>query len=149
MSWSAGPTLAGFTTFIYTGVQIDPLLLPTNSPYNGYAFDQAMATVISVPACNGIMYTDAVYNCGTHILFRIAPDQTGRDFFREKRAEFGLLKLSAGVVQSASDESTSETLAVPDALKQLSLGDLQFLRTPWGRAYLEYAQDFGGIWGLS
>ncbi len=134
---------------------ISTYYLPSTSPYIGYAFNQAMALVIQTP-CGGIDYTLAVYNCGGHLLLKIAPDQLpsapgqpGYTFFADKRKEYGLNGLIAGLVQSSSDESTSQSTAVPDALKQLTLGDLDFMRTPWGRNYLAHAQDYGGLFGLS
>ena len=151
MSWSNpnSPNLPDFILFAQNSMGIDPLYLPSTSPFFGYAFNQAMAVVNNLPANVGIEYTLAVYNCAGHILIKIAPDQTGRTYFQDARKTYGMLLLSAGVVQSASDESTSESLAVPDAVRQLTIGDLQFLKTPWGRDYLSYAQDFGGIFGIS
>jgi hypothetical protein len=142
------PNLPDFMLFVYDYMQIDPVYLPNDSPFFGYAFNQAMATVIRAPRL-GFDYTLAVYNCGGHILIRITPDQPQRDFFKGKRVEYNLLKLSAGVVAGSSDEGTSETLAVPDAIRQLTIGDLQFMKTPWGREYLTFAQDFGGVFGIS
>lgn len=136
-----------YTLFVSGVMDIDPLYLPPDSPFIGYALDRAIGLVISV--IGGIDYTLAVYNCAGHIQYQITPDQVGRDYFRVKRQEFGLLKPSFGVVQSTSDQSTSASLAVPDALQQLTIGDLGFMKTPWGREYLSYQQDFGGIWGLS
>lgn len=135
--------------FVQDSMQIDPILLPDDSPYYGYAFNQAIATVLSVPSCGGIDYTLAVYNCGGHILLRITPDQPQRTFFQDTRGKYAMLQPSVGVVQSASDDGTANTIAVPKALQELTIGDLGFMKTPWGREYLSYAQDFGGIWGLT
>jgi hypothetical protein len=156
MSWSnpTYPNLPDFTLFVQNSMDISPLFIPTGSPFLGYAFNQALALVIRVPCSpSGIDYTLAVYNCGGAILVATAPDQTGRQgetgSFTWMRERFGLNKPSVGVVQSTSNEGTSTNLAVPDAIKQLTIGDLRFMQTPWGRAYLSFQQDFGGIWGLS
>jgi hypothetical protein len=98
-----------------------------------------------------------VYNCGGAILVNTAPDVPGnlstglpaQTYFADLRASFGLNKPSYGVVQSTSDAGTSTTLAVPDGLANLTIGDLQFIKTPWGREYLSYAADFGGVFGLT
>jgi len=126
-----------------------PLANTAGSPWLNYAFDQAMALVLCAPRL-GVSYTLAVYNCAGHIQIRITPDQIGRVFFQENRATFDLLKMSVGVVQSTGNGDTSTTIAVPDALKQLILTDLGFIKTPWGREYLSYAQDYGpSVWGLT
>jgi hypothetical protein len=125
-----------------------PLVNTAGSPFLGYALDQAMALVIRAPS-PGIDYTLATYNCAGHIQIRITPDQTGRGFFQEQRATFDMLKQSVGLVQATNNVDTGSTFAVPDALKQLTIGDLGFMKTPWGREYLAYAQDFGGVWGLT
>jgi hypothetical protein len=70
------PNLADFTTFLTTSVQIPTAALPTNSPWIGYAFNQAMDLVWTFPGAPGILYTLAVYNLATAILFQITPDQT-------------------------------------------------------------------------
>lgn len=156
MSWSNpdSPNLSDYTLFVANVMDIDPLYLPSTSPFLGYALDQAVALVIppSRPWCaapSGIGYTLATYNCAGHIQIRITPDQTDRDFFRCKRREFDMLKPSYGVVSSTGDDGTSVSLATSDALRQLTLGDLDFMKTPWGREYLAYAQDFGGLFGIS
>jgi hypothetical protein len=55
----------------------------------------------------------------------------------------------AGVIGSSADETTSESLVVPEAMKNLTLQNLQNLKTPYGRQYLYFAQAFGTNWGLS
>ena len=99
--------------------------------------------------CGGVGYTLAVYNCGGHVLLEIAPDQDGRSFFQEQRRKFDLLTFAAGLVQTTSDASTSTVLATSDALRDLTISDLGFMKTPWGRHYVAYNQSFGDIWGLT
>jgi len=146
MAWTdpTAPNLADFTLFVRGSMGIPVQVLPEGSPWIGYAFKQALAMCLCVPACQGVGYTLAVYNLGGHTLIRIAQDVgNGSTFFTEQRQRYGLLLLSAGVVQASSDETTSDTLAVPDAIANLTIGDLQYMKTPWGREYLSYAQDFG------
>jgi len=154
MSWTNpnAPNLPDYILFVQDVMAISPLFLPADSPFLGYAFNRALGLVISMP-CGGIDYTLAVYNCAGHIQIVTTPDRAGRTqeagSFTVMRQQFGLLKPSYGVVSSTYDNGTSTSLAVPDALAQLTIGDLGFMLTPWGRDYLSYAQDFGGIWGLS
>lgn len=135
-----------------TGTAAPPAINTTPSPFMGYAFWRAMGLAIRMP-CSGIDYTLAVYNCGGHILISTAPDQPGRSkedgSFTQARVGYELLKLSAGMVQSTSDNGTSTSLAVPDALKQLTLSDLGFMKTPYGREYIAYNQDFGDVFGIT
>lgn len=153
MSWSNpnAPNLPDFVLFARNAMGVAPEYLPADSPFFGYAFNQALNLVLTGNgAIAGNDYTLAVYNCAGHILLRITPDQSGRTFFAEQVKKYGLDKLSAGMVASASDTGTASTIAVPEALKELTLGDLNFMKTPWGRAYLSYAQDYGpSVWGLS
>ena len=149
------PNLADYAIFLQNAVGIDPAYLPPGSPFLGYAFNRAMNLVINVPTkLPGIEYTLALYNCAAHIQLTITPDQvingTPYTFFRDIRKDFDLMKPIVGLPLSTSDESTSTTNAVPDALRQLTISDLGFMRTLWGREYLSYQQDFGPtVWGLT
>ncbi len=149
------PNLADYTLFVQNVMGIPVTYLPSNSPFLGYAFNRAMDLVLNVPGgVRGLEYTLAVYNCAAHIQLTITPDQVvggvAYHYFFDKRAEFLLLQPVTGVVASSSDEGTSVTNAVTDSLKQLSILDLGFMKTYWGRTYLEFAQDYGpSVWGLS
>lgn len=148
------PNQAAFLTFL-RGIGIDPLYLPDNSPSIGYAFSLAMTFVnprlACVPSLPGYwtIYEMAVYNLGTDNLFNFAPDQEGRSYFADKRKEYDLRVLIPGVVTSSSDESTSVGYTNPEFVKNLTIGDLQNLKTPYGRVYMNIAQQYGTIWGIS
>jgi len=71
-------------------------------------------------------------------------------YFVDVRKGLGLNTFTVGVVSSASDQGTSAGLIVPDFFKTLTLLDLDLMKTPWGRTYLELAQLSGpNVWGLS
>lgn len=149
------PNLPDYVLWIRNVVGIAPGWLPDGSPFFGYALDRALRLVL-IPgaALSGAEYTLAVYNCATHVQLKITPDQVvngvSYTYFAAKQAEFKLFALPAGLVTSSSDQGTSESNAVPDALQQLTLTDLDFIRTPWGREFLAYQQDYGPfVWGLS
>ena len=106
----------------------------------------------------GILYTLAVYNCATHLLFVITPDQAGQSYFANARGNnsstippgFALNVPSTGIVVSTFDQGTGTTLTAPQWADGLTIGQLDFYRTPWGRSYLSFAQSFGPtIVGLS
>lgn len=148
------PNLPDYTLFVQNVMGIDIAYLPSNSPFLDYALTSALDIVQWVPTVSSRDYTFAVYNCAGHIQLKITPDQVvdgvQRQFFLGKRQEFRLLQQVNGTVNSSSDESTSVSNAVSWALTELTIQDLDFMRTPWGRWYLEYAQSYGpGIWGLS
>ena len=163
-----GSPVAIGTPFVLTTLDIGGVIPSSSntagSPWLGYAFNQAQGLVLqpgrpwwwnnTQPAGGGIDYTLAVYNCAGHIQIRITPDQVigniNRGFFQGQRKEYGLLNLSAGLVQSSSNVDTSSVFAVSDLMKQLTLTDLDFIRTPWGRAFMQFQQDYGPtVWGLS
>lgn len=156
------PTLAGFLNFIRTVMQIPAAALPDNSPVITIAFDVSIEIVN--PQFNWIgaslIYELAVYNlAGSNLLnyatdplpptFFINVNGTEVPYFQALRQQLGMTSFVAGVIQSTSDESTAESLMVPDALKGLTLANLQQLKDPYGRQYLAFAQDYGSLWGLS
>lgn len=134
-----------------TGTISPPAQNMSGSPWPVYALQGALDRVILPPPCMaGIEYTLAVYNCAGHLLLTMIPPQPGQPQFPEIRHKLGLEVGNFGVVQSASDQATSTSLAVPDALKQLTLDDLGFTQTIYGRRYLGYNQDFGpNIFGIT
>lgn len=71
-------------------------------------------------------------------------------YFACARRAFRLSSFVPGVVGSTSDLSTSVGLDNPDFFRNLTLDQLQLLKTPWGRNYLAIAQKYGpGVWGLT
>lgn len=148
--WQDPPNLTDFTTFIQNVMGISTTYLPANSPYITYAFNNAMLIVnTDLAAAPSPFYSLAVYNLGGDNLVNFAPDQTGQTFFADLRKSLNITAFVPGVISSSSDEGTSQSLAVPEGLQNLSLLDLQNLKTPWGRQYLAYAQMYGPLWGLS
>lgn len=146
------PNLPDYTLFVSGVMGISTVYLPADSPFLGYAFNRALQMVINVQG--GLEYTLAVYNCAGHIQLTITPDQVvggvARTFFQDQRRDLDLLHPVVGLVASSSDESTSVTNAVPDAMRQLTISDLGFMRTIWGREFLAYNQDYGAsVWGLT
>jgi hypothetical protein len=151
MSSPGTPTEAGFVEFIRNIMRINTTVLPDNSETIPFVYEFSLATVNRALACiPAPFYKVAVYNLGGDLLVNFAQDQDGSTYFADLREKFHTFDFVAGVIQSAADESTSDALLVPDFLKNLTLSDLQNLKTPWGRIYLSIAQKYGpSIWGLS
>jgi len=124
--------------------------LPDDSPAIGYAYEVAIAIVSQqLNLANPLIYTLAVYNLGGDNLINWAPDVPPSTYFADLRTKFGCLSFVAGTISSASDEGTSESIDVVENLKNLTLSDLQSLKTPYGRQYLAFAMRIGTLWGLT
>lgn len=144
------PTVAGFLLFIRDVMGITATYLPNNAPIITTAFNVAVAIVN--PAINQIdqgIYNLAVYNLAGDNLLNYATDQPAHTYFKDIRAGWNLTGFTPGVIASSADESTSESLLNPEFMKGLTLGNLQNLKTPYGRQYLAIAQDYGSLWGIS
>lgn len=143
-------TRSGYLIFLRQGVGIPQIALPDNSP----AIDLSLTIAQNFVSCwlgciSSDIYTLAVYNLATDRLINFAQDQTGQCYFKDAREKYKINSFIAGVIESSSDEATAQAFAVPESLKSLQLSDLQNLKTPYGRAYLEFAQQLGTLWGLS
>ena len=149
--------LTDFVWFILNVMQVPTKALPvdpTTDPDILTAYAVALGTVNPVLCqVSPLYYNLAVYNFGGDYLINWASDALAQDacseYFEELRSDMGITSFKAGVVQSTADVSTSTTMAISDANKQLTLSDMQNLKTPFGRTYLAIAQKFGDIWGLS
>lgn len=153
---STGPTLAGFNTFVYGVMRIDPLILPSSDPLIGYAYNVAtaianpdLAFVPCDPGAQWDVYAMALYNLGGSNIVNYAQDQPGRTYFTDMRKAYGVKEFVPGVVSSTSDQATSSSYLNQDFMKTLTLSNLQALKDPWGRQYLMFAQASGPIWGLT
>ena len=71
------------------------------------------------------------------------------NYFSNLRELCKINNFVSGVVQSTSDESTSTTLAVTEVMQRLNFSDLQYIKTPYGCAYLGYAARVGSPVGVS
>lgn len=145
---------------------INTTILPDSSVWFTYAYNvaialvnQALANVVVDPTSGMTIYGLAVYNLAGSNLLNFAQDLPGaaiipgsdpqQPFFAYTRAKWNMTSFVSGVVQSTSDEGTSMSLVVPEQLKELTLANLQNLKDPYGRVYLQFAQDYGTLWGLS
>lgn len=145
----ASPSQAGFIEWCRTIMQAPVGAIPDNSEFFTYAYDISIATVNRALVVIPPIYTLAVYNLGGDILINITPDIPPSTFFADLRAGYKVFDFVAGVVTSAGDNGTSTGIQAADFTKELTLANLQNLKTPYGRQYLAWAQSYGTIWGLS
>lgn len=172
----ANPTITGFISFIQFEMEIDASRFGVagyGAPVVRRSYNVSVMTVnkglqaIDCPdddPTQPTMYAYAVYNLGGDRIINYAndppgapivpgtnkPDGPGLTYFNWLRKQFNISGFVPGVISSSNDESTGQSLLVPEALSGLTLGDLQNLKTPYGRRYLEIAQDAGPqVWGLS
>ena len=144
------PNIVDFLSFLNESVQIPSAALPATSVWPGYAFNQAMLLVLPAPL--GILYTLAVYNCATHLLFMMTPDLPGQNYFTNARSNsgYGIIQPSTGIIVSSFDQGTGASMTAPKWAAQMTVSQLGFFRTPWGREYLSWQQSYGPtIVGLS
>jgi hypothetical protein len=150
MSSPGAPTLAGFQAFIANVMAIPTNVLPTTAPIIAYSFQYALDTVnLQIAAVSTDFYTAAVYNLAGSNLLNFAPDQPGQNYFTSLRDRLKLNDFVPGVVLATADVSTSTTLQVQEAFKNLTISDLQRAKDPYGREYLSIAMRVGSLWGLS
>ena len=148
---TTGPTIGGFLAFIRNVMGIDSTVLPNNEPIIVTAYEIALEIVnLALKTASPTMYELAVYNLGGDNLINYAPDQPGSTYFSSLRDDWNIYKFIPGVIQSSTDVSTSQTLLLQQAFKNITVANLQNLKTPYGRTYIGIAQRYGPtIWGVS
>jgi hypothetical protein len=154
------PTFTGYQAFLtnIVGVPADqmPVDVDPNAVQFSYDFSLNMTYwwLLAVPSqiTSPSIYATAVYSLGADTLINYAPDIPGSSdptYWSDLRDSFNINNFVGGVINFSSDQSTSQGIAVSDFLKSMTLGDLQNLKTPWGRMYLSIAQNIGTLWGIS
>lgn len=151
ISWSAGRVTATTSAphLIQPG---DRLVLAGVSPlgYSGSVQSgvrQAYIIADAVPDSTHFSYPLAANPGAATLLPGAAATE---QFFTMARRGYKINSFAPGIVSSANDLSTGVGLVVPDFMRNLTLQNLQLVKTPFGRAYLEIAQQYGPTaWGLA
>lgn len=161
------PTRSGYLSFIRNIMVIDDVVLPDDSiwidgSYN-VAYNRVNKAIRRFPNHDQTQpspYALAIYNLGGDRLLNFAQDLPDAavvvgsnpplPYFKFMRSQMKLMTFVGGTVQSSSDNGTSVSLVVPKAMENLTIQDLQNLKTPWGLNYMGIAQEYGPSgWGLS
>lgn len=147
---SPQPNLVDFISMIRNEIGIQASLVPDTFP----AFEASLAyathwVIRSLQSVDNCLYLRAVYCLASDRLINIAQDPSGTNVFSTIRSNLKITSFTPGVIAASADESTSQSFQVAESLSNLTLPDLQNLKTPWGREYLGYAQQAAPIWGLS
>jgi len=150
MSLDSTPTLDGYIAWIRSIMGVSSTILPDNSPYISTSYELANLIVNEyLEIVTPVLYTQAVYNLGGDTLVNIAQDTPPNTYWSSLRTSFQLNSFVPGLVNATNDEDTSAALITPLSLQNITLADLQNLKTPWGRQYLAIAQSTGTSWGVS
>ena len=140
----------GYLAFIRGNMGIPILNLPDASTDIDTSLALAFETVnLQIQQASQLYYDNAVYNVAAHFLIENASDQTGLSYFKDLRKAWNVNQFVGGVIASTSDESTSESMTLPDFVQKMNLSELDYLKTPYGRAYMGIAQRLGFSWGMS
>ena len=144
------PSIGGFYNFVAYLMGVPAVALPPFGLMN-FCLEAAVDQVnFLICRASPLFYQQAVYNLAADFLVNWAPDQPDQTYFVDLRANMNINGFAPGVVLSGADVSTSESLVVPEWAKNLTIGDLQNAKTPWGRSYMAIAQQYGPtIVGLS
>ena len=150
MNLTSSPTLAGFIAFGREVMGITTIVLPDDNEGWNFAYSLSLDWVPDqIATASPQLYTMCVYNFAGSVLLQWQQDVPGQTFFADARAAYNINSFVAGVITTASDNSTSESLAVGKGLQNLQIGDLQRLKDPYGRQALAIMQSLGTLWGLT
>jgi hypothetical protein len=149
-----GPTFDGFKAWVQAVMGVQSTFVPDDTTLQ-VAYDQALnlayLQLANIPSQSTSMsiYAQAVYNLGGHYLVEFAIDNPNSTFWTDMRNKFGIYNFTGGITNEAHDQGTGEGIYVLPIFAGLTMMGLQFLKTPWGRAYLAIAGQWGPIWGLT
>src|ERR1035437_3630600 len=131
-----------------TGIQIGALVSDNVTMYGVKILQQLDGTPLGI----GNYQIDGSYQIASENMTVSTPPnvyQKGLAYFEYWRAQWGINTFTAGVVESTSDEGSSVSLHVPEFMDNLPMSALEYLKTPFGRTYLNHAQRVGGDMGMS
>jgi hypothetical protein len=153
------PTRQGYVNWIGNVMVVPIEVLPDDSIYIDLSYEMSLETVHHwINIASPKMYTQAVYNCAGAYLANIAQDDPNAQppleppldtYWTDLRNSLGFSSFMPGWINETHDENTGAAIITPNWLEGLTLGDMQMMKTPWGRTYMAIAQSIGSMWGLT
>lgn len=143
LSWAAS---------VVTAVLADPL--PDNLP-QGQVFNTIVSGALPIGYNAAVKATvlgssSFSYPLATNPGTETTPGVYLLPFFASLRKSWNINAPVTGVISASSDNGTSNSIEVPEQLKSLTMSDLRRLKTPFGTAYIEIAQEYGQtLWDLT
>ncbi|EGM7354738.1 hypothetical protein IRY04_000971 [Salmonella enterica] len=144
---SIRPTFDGFIRFVRGVMGVPETAISDDDPTLKCCYCSAFELIPKNLGleCLPIIYTNTVYNACGSLLLRYGSG----DFFIEQRKKLGLNTPVYGLVNSAADQGTSGSMAISDALSNLTLADLMLMQDPYGRQVIAVLMELGPVWGYT
>jgi len=151
------PTFAGFEWFVANIMNVPfPSIPPTSWLNVAYTMgiNLAYTGLQGVPSdpTGPSIYAMAVYNLAGAYLVAFAIDdpslQPPSNYWSNLQTQYGINSAAFGIITSAADQGTADSLYIPESIKNMTFNDLWLAKTPWGQAYLRIAGQWGYIWGI-
>ena len=145
------PTLAGFLRFVRVAMGVPESAITDDDPTIECCFKLALELM---PRNVGlerlpIVRMNTVYNLAASLLLNYANDIPPSTYFADLRKKLGIGNYIAGITSSASDQGTSGSVTISNALNNLTLADLMLMQDPYGRAALAVLMELGPLWGYT
>lgn len=148
---SVRPTYEGFLGFVRGVMGIPETAIADDSPTLKCCYDAALELVnVSMGLCRlPTIYTSTVYNAGGSLMLNHATDIPPSTYFFDMRKKLGLGKSVNGLMTSASDQGTSGSTVIGEAMSNLTLADLMMMQDPYGRQVIAVLMELGPQWGYT
>jgi hypothetical protein len=145
------PTFDGFVAYIRSVVGIPESAIADDSPWLPACYAAGLEWVNTGMGLEQlpIIYTTTVYNAGISILLNNAIDTDPSTYFADQRKKLGLGNATNGLMTAASDQGTSGSTVIGDAMSNLTLADLMMMQDPYGRQVIAVLMEQGPQWGYT
>lgn len=145
------PTFEGFLGFVRGVMGVQDTAITDDSPTLRCCYDAALELVnVGMGLCRlPTIYTNTVYNAGASLLLNYANDTPPSTYFADARKKLKIGKLITGLMSSASDQGTSGSIVIGEAMSNLTLADLMMMQDPYGRQVIAVLMELGPVWGYT
>lgn len=143
LSWSSGVVTATAAASLPTNLIVGGMFVTTVAGASPVAYNGTQQATVT--AGNAFTYPLAS-DPGTETV----PGTYSTSFFATLRKQWNINSMVPGIVSESHDESTGSSYLNQEQMKEFTLANLQSMKTPYGRAYLAFAQSYGQtLWGLT